>query len=410
MKPFSIRYGGGPIDFRSLFLKFCGFLQGKKVVILESEPQKIGEILAASNRKGTFIETLIAAPAWAPIISTESVDDETWQELSQNFKSILGQTNWRTRLKEISKESLSILIEQTRSNPSLIVDAETISRLTLRVLYQLVFEHPISIQDEALFYSASIEWRKEIGMKGTANPAVKMKFWERLNEIVTASKTSSNPPSSTQDPDLWVSAFAQPWIISPQINVSDIMVAVFHFLRTQPEMLEKAKAWAKNHDRVRVGGIILEAIRLKHPFPILERELEKGTCVFGEKLGKNTQFFLIMDRFKQDPEFLPERWLEASSKNPYHHLPFGAGPRMCAGKPIAMELMVDLLQAFLEHVPFRRIQPSIGHLYSGRNNDSKTNIFESLHQIKTLTQAANASLCLRHQTGKKATDSIEKTP
>ncbi len=402
MKPSSIRYGGGIVDLRSYFLKLCGFLQGKKVVILQSEPETMGEVLAASNDKGTFIESLIATPAWAPILSVESTDGEAWKKLSQNFRMILGQTNWRARLQRCSKTQIDLFIDDFRSKPDLVVDSELISRLTLRIFCELVFESVLSKEDEDLFYLASIEWRKEIGMKGSADLDVKSAFWRRLTQLVQDKRCKGQLQPEGESDEFWISAYAQPWVISPQINVSDIMVAVFELLRAHSEAYEKAKSWAIANDRARLGGVILEAIRLRHPFPILEREVGEGTCIHGRRLQEDTQFFLIMDRIQQDQSFCPERWLANSSKNPYRDLPFGSGPRMCPGKPLAMEVMVDLLRVFLTHVPDSRIQPSLGHRYSGRNNDGNASVRESLYQIKILLRAILASLRLRFEKNKKS--------
>lgn len=55
--------------------------------------------------------------------------------------------------------------------------------------------------------------------------------------------------------------------------------------------------------------------------------------------------------FKRPNEFMPERWLkagipnacpEAKASNPFVYLPFGFGPRSCAGKRLA-ELEINVL-------------------------------------------------------------------
>lgn len=46
-------------------------------------------------------------------------------------------------------------------------------------------------------------------------------------------------------------------------------------------------------------------------------------------------------------EFRPERWLQINP-SPYEYLPFGAGPRMCIGAPLAMLIMKTVLPTILQ--------------------------------------------------------------
>lgn len=49
-----------------------------------------------------------------------------------------------------------------------------------------------------------------------------------------------------------------------------------------------------------------------------------------------------------DPEaFLPNRWLQINP-SPYQYLPFGAGPRMCLGAPLAMLILKTVLPTILQ--------------------------------------------------------------
>ena len=52
-------------------------------------------VLKSSNKKGSFIERLLALPAWSPIYSLESVDGKTWQELASDFNTcwVLSEDN-----------------------------------------------------------------------------------------------------------------------------------------------------------------------------------------------------------------------------------------------------------------------------------------------------------------------------
>ncbi len=387
----SLRYATqGGFDARSALIRLFAFVQRKRVVILKSDPRLCGEVLAASDTKGTFLEHLFATPSWSPIYSIESVDGELWQQLARDFKTVMSQTSWRERLTPITQRYLADSARKVDAT----VDAEEIARLTLRVLYEVLFEHSISPADEILFYQASLEWRKEIAIKGRARPEIKQAFWTRLSQIVSASSFKAGLQTYAADPARWLSLFAQPFLISPQINVGDILVATFQFLRADPELLARTREWAQNGDKSRLGGVIQEAIRLKHPFPILERELKKDTIFQGKSYAAHTQFFILVDQFEQDPKFDPERWLAPASQNPYSAMTFTAGPRMCVGKPIAMELLIELLKSFLTQFPLEKIHPEIGHLYSGRDNDGKTTTRETMYQLRVFARGLWHSLLI----------------
>ena len=246
MSKTSFRYGGGQLDLRSAFIRLCASLQGKKAVLLNTNPQNFGQILAASETKGTFIEHIFANPAWNPIASVESVDGELWEDLSKNCRTVIGQIKWRDRLVPIIHQNIESLTAQAQSHPDFVINAEGVSRLTLRIMYELAFESQISKHDESLFYQASLEWRKEIALKGKGDDRIKYAFWERLTDIVAKSPFGEGLQKYKHSPERWLSVFAQPFLISPQINISDVMVAIFHFLRAHPGQMKEARHWARN--------------------------------------------------------------------------------------------------------------------------------------------------------------------
>ena len=68
---------------------------------------------------------------------------------------------------------------------------------------------------------------------------------------------------------------------------------------------------------------------------------------------------------------------------------------MCIGKPIAMELMVELLLVLLTDFEFERIEPNQGHLYSGRDNDGGESFRETLYQLRVMLRAVWESAKIR---------------
>lgn len=62
------------------------------------------------------------------------------------------------------------------------------------------------------------------------------------------------------------------------------------------------------------------------------------------------------DLYERPDEFLPERW-QSINPSPYAYLPFGAGPRMCIGAPLAMVEIRTALTMMLRRFAFQ-IEPN----------------------------------------------------
>ncbi len=383
-----IRYGGGSFELRKYFIRLCAWLQKKPILILESDPVLCTAILASSDKKGSFVEHLFAIPAWRPIYSIESEDGIRWKALSMNCCQVFRTLRWKEQIPLQVTASVQALADEMCLNPSLVMNAEQVSRIALNVLYEILFEQTIEPEDEALFYNASVEWRKEIALKGVGDYRVKEAFCQRLTQLIRASRYSEGLSNdNARDAVMWLSVFAQPFILSPQINVSDIMVSVFSFLRADPELHRVTHQKAAEGDDAYLNAVIMESIRLQHPFPVLERELCADMAIHGQNYPAGTQVMLILDQFIQNTAFDPQTWLNPDLKHPFEGLVFGAGKRICLGKTLAKHLMVEILKSMLILLPDNKIQPGLGHLYSGRDNDSKVSLKESLYQMKVFGRA-----------------------
>lgn len=382
MSELSVRYGGGPLDARGLFIRACAWLQRQPIAFVD-EPAAVGPVLAASVHKGRFVEERLACPAWEPVRSVESVDGPEWEALSAQFREVFKRLSWRERLPAAVQRQMQRLQQQLAADPTAIVDAERVARVTAAALHEVIFDSPPTEAVEDLLYAASMEWRKEIAIKGMGAPSVKRDFVDWLHDALQHSRWADLLVDAP-DPNRVVSVFAQPLLLSPQINVCDILVSVFSALEADPELDIRARKWASSRDTAHLQGLFLEAIRLAHPFPVLERWLPRDVDIGGQRLKSGTQVFLLLDALKQDRAFLPERWLAPRRENPYADIPFGAGGRMCTGKPLATLLLTELLVGLLGMLPAAQVRPGVGHRYSGRHNDGNDDSL--LHQLRTFSR------------------------
>lgn len=376
---FSLRYANQALNPRLWLMRLFGLIQGKRVIALRSDPEACAKVLISSNKKGRFIEQLIACPAWLPVHSVESVDGDEWVYLAKQFREIYGQLDWENRLSLITQRQVMRFKDK-------VLDGEQVSRLTANLFFDLVFERDMTQAEEDLFYQASLEWRKELAMKSPGDQTLKQEFWSCLGALIENSRFSTQLHAHREQRDLFLSTFAQPLFLSPQINFSDIFAAVFTQFEQDPELFTQALQAAKNSDFEFLRNICLETIRLQHPFPILEREITSDLVLGQKKLKPGDQVFIMLDDFDQDPEFNPERWA-AGGKNPYKMMPFGAGPRICIGKNLAQKLLGEFLAEVLNQFDILQIKPSKNHLYSGRNNDHKDGIDTLFYQIRVFSKA-----------------------
>lgn len=383
----SLRYAKSIFNVRTLFMKLCGKLQGRDVIVLNSHPELCSRILASSNRKGQGIELMLACPAWKPVLSIESVDGEDWEWLSSHFTRLYKGLNTKDRIPALCEKYVA---RAARDN-SFVLDGEEVSRLTAFILFELVFSREMSPRENDLFYQASLEWRKEIAIKGEASSEIKAEFWESLTSLIRESRFAEEFSSHTNEADRYRSLFAQPLFLSPQINVSDIFASLFRYLEENATLYAKAKAAALGGDRETLQHYCLETIRLKHPFPVLERELTRKLNIQGREVEAGTHVYIALDEFDQDPVFQPARW-ERSAVNPYRGLPFGTGQRMCLGKDLALELMSELLTSIFKHIPASKIRTASNHAYSGRDNDGKDSWATILYQLKIFGRALKTSM------------------
>ncbi|CAG9800181.1 unnamed protein product [Chironomus riparius] len=100
-------------------------------------------------------------------------------------------------------------------------------------------------------------------------------------------------------------------------------------------------------------AVIKEALRMFPIFNGIARALDKDIVLQGYRIKKGVDIMMVptaYSDFEHTNKFIPERWLKRKTQktcqgkdvNPFAHLPFGYGPRMCIGKRMA-EMEIEIL-------------------------------------------------------------------
>jgi hypothetical protein len=342
-------------EFKHVALCILVRLQKRNIKIVNTSSEIRRTLLLAD--KGTCIEELFASQAWLPIISIESVNGNKWIELKKNFlifQKCLPSTN---RLGLLAIDEMKRFVE---CNQNLILDSKMVSILTLKVFLKWLFFDEDWENDTAYttttmletIYESSLEYRKEIAMKGKGCQAKKQHAIDIVIDLLNKSETYKNIFADWSVPECF-SIVMQPFVISPMINVSDIAVAIKKHRSTCTDDMD---------------SFLDHCIRMEHPFPVLERY----------DATSNTQIFVFLSDIKLSDEFN-----------------YGFGPRACLGRVYAKEFMRSFFSSIFMFCKDSYFQPDVNHLYSGRDND-KTDLKQTIYQLgifyKTCTFLLKKSL------------------
>lgn len=334
---FKLRY-----EFAHLPLYIIARLQGQNFKVAKTV-NEIKEALMLTD-KGTGLEELVAMPAWQPILSLESVNGQKWQELKKNFLIFQKYLPPVSELGLVAKHEVTQLVERDNE-----INSKDMSILTLKIFVNWMFNEPgcydniLREEEVERIYQSSIEYRKEIALKGVGCKIKKQDSVNIIVDLLSKSQKYSSVFSDWSQPEYY-SIIMQPFIISPMINVSDIAVSVKKNLSALKEL---------NYD---TSNFIDYAIRVAHPFPILERYNEKT----------NTQIVINLIDLKLDEKFN-----------------YGYGPRACLGRLYAREFLKEFFEPILKNYDSINFMPEKMHLFSGRDNDNG-NLAESIYQLKSI--------------------------
>jgi hypothetical protein len=109
-----------------------------------------------------------------------------------------------------------------------------------------------------------------------------------------------------------------------------------------------------------VEAVVRETLRMYPPFPLIQRQAQVDDVLGGVTVPADTHVFIVPWLVHHNPklwpsphEFRPDRFLHGNqfhgdAPSDWAYLPFGRGPRMCAGSQLALaELKVLLCCALL---------------------------------------------------------------
>jgi cytochrome P450 len=125
----------------------------------------------------------------------------------------------------------------------------------------------------------------------------------------------------------------------------------------------------------RLRLVLLEALRLYPPLPLLVREPVEDDVIMGEPVRRGIQVYVapwVLHRHRkhwQHPTaFMPDRFAGQSSPwtSGSAYMPFGAGPRICIGAVFALSeaqiMLATLLQRYTLAIESKRPVMPVGRL------------------------------------------------
>nr|POE81401.1 cytochrome p450 [Quercus suber] len=145
--------------------------------------------------------------------------------------------------------------------------------------------------------------------------------------------------------------------------------------RVRTEVLEICADQMPDADMVRkmktLTMVIHESLRLYPPVPVVSREAFRDMKFGDINVPKGVNVWTLMVSLHQDPDiwgpdaniFNPERFANGVSgacKLPYVYMPFGVGPRICAGQHFAMAELKILLALIVSNFSFS-LSPKYRH-------------------------------------------------
>jgi cytochrome P450 len=200
------------------------------------------------------------------------------------------------------------------------------------------------------------------------NPALTEKPSNVLEAMIVA---ADEPNCGINDADIVGNVLTL--LIGGEDIVGDTIVWLLYLLHSNPAMLKRAQEEVRRHSTNPaeftiehfdaldyVEACTLEAMRLKPVAPFMTMEALEDTVLNGIRVPKGSLIWCVLrhdsvnkDLVRDAEEFNPDRWLATTPNNENEHLvkkssiPFGAGPRSCPGRYLAMHEIKGTLALLL---------------------------------------------------------------
>jgi cytochrome P450 len=191
------------------------------------------------------------------------------------------------------------------------------------------------------------------------HPELRAKPTNLIEAMIAA---RDNPGSGLSDAD--VAGNVLTMLLAGEDTTANTLAWMIYLLHRHPEALRRAteEVWGVNFEKYEqvsalpfIDACINETMRLKPVAPIIMLQPTRDTVIAGIEVPRKTLIMCLMRagaiderRFPDAQRFDPARWLSgASASSPKRvSMPFGAGPRLCPGRYLAI-LEMKMVMAML---------------------------------------------------------------
>lgn len=191
-----------------------------------------------------------------------------------------------------------------------------------------------------------------------ANPQLRTRPTNLIEAMIAA---RDNPNSGVNDGD--VAGNVLTMLLAGEDTTANTLAWMIYLLSRHPEALARVREEVSRIDAEKyealaalpfVDACINETMRLKPVAPIIMLQPTRDTKVGEFEVPKGQLIMCLMRagatderRFPDAQAFEPQRWLSANANSPKRvAMPFGAGPRLCPGRYLAL-LEMKMVTAML---------------------------------------------------------------
>jgi cytochrome P450 len=197
-----------------------------------------------------------------------------------------------------------------------------------------------------------------------------------LEAMIVASNESEGEARRLTDSEVLANVFTL--LLAGEDTTANTLAWIVYFLAKHPEAQEELRAEVDSVmgsasvmpdyasvSRLRyLGAVAHEALRLKGPVPFMAMSAARDVTVADIEVPEGTPIFLLLREvarrsacFPEPDKFDPQRWLTsdtpaARADFARASIPFGAGPRVCPGRQLALLECSLLISALVKNYEF----------------------------------------------------------